>query len=206
MRRRMAFSRRKYLNTSNIPVELMHVSLCTAIRDNREKLVELLLANGANPNLQASEFPAFKCITHHRAHILPRLIAAGADLNSPKGIVEKAVEHNETEALAVLLDHDVDVNARSPEGHTALTTAIKAGRIELIDTLLAHGCDPSVRGQEWPIGLAVKTPMILAKLLPHIALARIIPGALEMAVVADQLESVSLKSMIEADPNMKMEG
>lgn len=40
--------------------------------------------------------------------------------------------------------------------------------------------------------MAVKHPEILAKLLPRISRAKIIKGALEMAVVADQLESVKL--------------
>ena len=166
--------------------------LCTAIRDNRENLVDILLAAGADPNLPASEYPAFKCVTHHRAHLLPRILAAGANPNSPKGIVETAVAHNEKNSLLVLLQHKVDTNARSTSGHTALTTAIKKDRIDLMDILLAHGADPGVRGQEWPIAMAVKNPKILAKLLPHISPTKIIKGALEMAVVADQMESVKL--------------
>ncbi|KAK5165802.1 uncharacterized protein LTR77_008725 [Saxophila tyrrhenica] len=166
--------------------------LCTAIRDNHENLVEILLAAGADPNLKASEYPAFKCITHHRPHLLPRLVAAGAKLDSPKGIIETAVAHNEKECLLFLLEQGVDVNARGASGNTGLTTAIKNDRIHLLDILLSYGADPGVRGQEWPIALAVKNPKILAKLLPRIAQSKIIKGALEMAVVADQLESVKL--------------
>ncbi|KAK4922350.1 Cytochrome b-c1 complex subunit Rieske, mitochondrial [Elasticomyces elasticus] len=40
--------------------------------------------------------------------------------------------------------------------------------------------------------MAVKTPDILAKLLPHISAAKIPKGALELAVQADKLESVKL--------------
>ena len=166
--------------------------LCTAIRDNRVDLIDVLLAAGADPNLPASEYPAFKCITHHRAHLLPRLFTAGANLKSPPGIIETAIAHNERDGLIHLLDRDVDPNARSSDGHTALTTAIRLGHIDLIDILLTYGADPGVRGQEWPVGLAVKNPAVLARLLPHITTKKIIKGALEMAVVADQLESVKL--------------
>ena len=166
--------------------------LCTAIRDNHGDIVDVLLQAGADPNLQASEFPAFKCITHHRPHLLPRVLAAGADPGSPRGIIEAAVANGERDCLLTLLEHGVNVNARSSAGHTALTTAIRMNRIELLDILLAHGADPGVRGQEWPIAMAVKNPAILAKLLPNIALQKIIKGALELAVVADQLESVKL--------------
>ena len=166
--------------------------LCTAIRDDLGNLVDILIAAGADPNLQASEYPAFKCITHHRAHLLPRLLAAGGNPSNPRGIVETAVAYSQKDALLILLEHKVDPNTRNSLGHTALTTAIRTNRLELMDILLAHGADPSVRGQEWPISMAVKSPKILAKLLPHIPLSKIIKGALEMAVVADQIESVKL--------------
>ncbi|KAK3116222.1 hypothetical protein LTR53_003659 [Teratosphaeriaceae sp. CCFEE 6253] len=164
--------------------------LCTAIRDNRETLVDILLAAGADPNVPASEYPAFKCVTHHRAHLLPRILAAGADPNIPKGIVETAVAHRSPDALAFLLEHGVDPNARNAQGHTALTTAIRNAELPLLDVLLAHGADPGVRGHEWPVNMAVKSPDILATLLPHISTARVPKGALELAVQAGQLESV----------------
>ncbi|CAK3896807.1 ankyrin repeat [Lecanosticta acicola] len=170
----------------------IYTPLCSAIRDNHEDLVELLIAAGADPNLTALEFPTYKCVTYHRSHILPRLLAAGADLHTPKGIVEHCVLQNETTAMLWLLEHKVDPNVRNKNGHTALTTAIREHRMEMIDVLLSHGADPGIRGQDWPISMAVKTAPILAKLLPHIPTSRINKGAVEMAVVANQLESVRL--------------
>ncbi|KAK4609049.1 Putative ankyrin repeat protein [Fulvia fulva] len=170
----------------------IYTPLCSAIRDNREDLVDLLLANGADPNLTALEFPCFKCVTYHRSHLLPRLLAAGANPNSPKGIIEHAVAHNDKDALQFFLEHNVDPNARNKSGHTALTTAIKENRLEMIDLLLAHGADPGVRGHDWPISMAVRNAEVLVKLLPHIETSRINKGAVEMAVVANQLESVKL--------------
>ncbi|KAF7196721.1 Ankyrin-2 [Pseudocercospora fuligena] len=178
--------------------------LCTAIRDDRSNLVDILIAAGADPNLKASEYPAFKCVTHHRAHLLPRVLAAGADPSTPKGIIETAVAHNNKEALIYLLEQRVDPNARTPQGDTALTTAIRHNRTDLIDILLAHGADPAVHGQDWPVSMAVKHPQILAKLLPKINVSKINKGSLEMAVVANQLESVKLllaKGMSVEDKN-----
>ncbi|QIW96656.1 hypothetical protein AMS68_002174 [Peltaster fructicola] len=166
--------------------------LCTAIRDDREMLIDVLIAAGADPNLPASEYPAFKCVTHRRPHLLPRILLAGANPSNPKGIIETAVAHKQEEALLMLLEHKVDPNVRSTNGNTALTTAIKNNDAHFIDILLSHGADPGVRGQEWPIAMAVKHPDVLAKLLPRITTAKIIKGALEMAVVANQLESVKL--------------
>ncbi|EXJ90959.1 hypothetical protein A1O1_04066 [Capronia coronata CBS 617.96] len=170
----------------------IYTPLCTAIRDNRAELVLLLLANGADPNVMASEYPAWKCVSHHRTQLLPQLIAAGSDLHKPKGILEKAVAHNNKEALMYLLGQGVNPNDRGPEGNTALTTAIRDDRREFVDVLLARGADPGIRGQEWPICMAVKRPEILRKLLPHVSNPRAVKGVMEQAVVANQLESIKL--------------
>lgn len=180
----------KYGVDVNAKKDGIFTPLCTSIRDNHENLVEILLSAGADPNEMASEYPAWKCVTHHRTHILPRIIAAGADLNNPKGIIEMAVEKKNRDALILLLKHGVDPNARNAAGHTALTTAIRKADVQAIEILLSHGADPAVRGQEWPINMAVKNPDILAALLPHISSSKIPKGALELSVQADQLESV----------------
>ncbi|KAK4579841.1 hypothetical protein LTR86_000042 [Recurvomyces mirabilis] len=170
----------------------MFTPLCTAIRDNHEALVDTLLKAGADPNEMASEYPAFKCVTHHRAHLLGKVLDAGADANNPKGIVEMAVARKNADALLILLERGVDPNARNPAGHTALTTALRECDLQAMDLLLSYGADPGVRGQEWPVTLAVHHPESLEKLLPHIAVNRIPKGALEIAVQVDKLESVKM--------------
>ena len=177
----------------NVRKDGIYTPLCTAIRDNRSDLVALLLANGADPNFKASEYPAFKCVTHRRTHLLPQLIVAGADLHTPKGIVETAVGCDNKEALLYLLEHGVNPNDRSPEGHTALTSAIRDARADFVNVLLQHGANPCIRGQDWPISMAVSRPEILAKLLEHVSSPRNLPkGVMEQAVVANQLESIKL--------------
>lgn len=103
-----------------------------------------------------------------------------------------AVAHNNKEALRLLLEAKVDPNARSAAGHTALTTAIRKNDLDAIEILLAHGANPGVRGHEWPVSMAVKHPDILERLLHHISAAKIPKGVLELAVQADQLESIKL--------------
>ncbi|KAK6085553.1 Ankyrin-3-like protein 5 [Seiridium cupressi] len=178
---------------SNAKKDGIFTPLCTSIRDNRADIFHLLLANGADPNTPASEYPCFKCVTHNRVHFLEPLVKAGGDLNSPKGILETAVQHNNVEAINWLVSAGVPVNDRTPKtGATPLTTAIRENRPELVDLLLSSGADPNVRGQDWPVCMAVRQPVILKRLLPALAEPRAFKGVMEMAVVANQLESIKL--------------
>ncbi|KAI0601535.1 ankyrin repeat-containing domain protein [Biscogniauxia sp. FL1348] len=170
-----------------------YTPLCSAIRDNRADIFHLLLANGADPNMPAAEYPTFKCVTHFRTHFLAPLKAAGADLNHPKGIIETAVQHNNTEAMNWLLDHGVSPNDAAPDTKaTPLTTAIRENKLELVELLLSRGANPNVRGQDWPVCMAVRHPAILKRLLPTLEQPRAFKGVMEMAVSANQLESVKL--------------
>ncbi|KAF4120574.1 Ankyrin repeat [Geosmithia morbida] len=170
----------------------VYTPLCTSIRDNRPDILRLLLSNGADPNVPASEYPAFKCITHNRLRFLPELVKAGADLNNPKGIVETAVACNNMEALEWLLNQGMDPNERCPKGRSPLTTAIRDKRLDMIDLLISRGADPNKRGEDWPIFMAVHTPSILRRILHVLSEPRAFKGVVERAVVANQLESVKM--------------
>ena len=169
-----------------------YTPLCTAIRDDRAELLQLLLSNGADPNVMASEYPTFKCITHNRVHFLPLLVAAGADLHTPKGILETAISTNNMEALHWLLDQGVNLNDKSPKGDSPLTTAIREDRIDIVDLLLSRGADPHMRGQDWPICMAVRKPPILKRILSVVREPQAFKGVMEMAASANQLESIKL--------------
>ncbi|KAH7357495.1 ankyrin repeat-containing domain protein [Pyrenochaeta sp. MPI-SDFR-AT-0127] len=178
----------------NVRKDNAYTPLSSAIRDDSAEIVTYLLENGADPNFKALEYPAWKCITHKRTHFLPQLVAAGADLNTPKGIVELAVSHKDKLALVYLLDQGVNPNDRCVDsGNTALTTAIQENHLEFVDILLKRGASPAVRGQDWPLCMAVKNPTILKRLLVVPGLKpQAFRGVLEMAVHAGQLESVKL--------------
>ncbi|KAL3422625.1 Ankyrin-3-like protein 5 [Phlyctema vagabunda] len=182
----------KFKVDPNMRKDGIYTPLCTSIRDDRPELFDLLLANGADPNVPASEYPAFKCITHKRLKYLPLLLKAGVDLNSPKGILETAVSFNNMEALTWLLDQGVNPNDKTPKGMSPLTTAIREDHVEMVDLLLARGADPHVRGEDWPLCMSVRKPHILKHLLTVINEPSAFKGVVEMAVHADELESVKL--------------
>lgn len=182
----------RYGADPNAKKDGIYTPLCSAIRDDREQLVDLLLQAKADPNLAALDYPTFKCVTYHRPHLLPKVLDAGADIHHPKGIVEACVEKGGAKCLKILIKYGANVNERGASGNTALTTAIKHGDHAMLDLLLANGANPAVRGQEWPVNLAVADPSILQKLLQHLSPATISKGALERAVMADQLASVKM--------------
>ncbi|CAG8893592.1 unnamed protein product [Penicillium salamii] len=171
----------------------IYTPLCSAIRDDRPEIITLLLSYGANPNLMASEYPAWKCITHRRLKYLPALVEAGADLHNPPGIVECAAQLNNPTAMHWLVEEGgADPNSRNAQGHTAVTTAIRENRPEVLQWLLAHGADPNIRGQDWPIYMAVQSPDLLRLLLPGIKNLDAHKGVMEKAVQANHLENVKL--------------
>jgi ankyrin repeat protein len=170
----------------------IYTPLCTAIRDDRADLLKLLLSNGADPNTMASEYPAFKCITHNRVYFLPLLVASGANLHNPKGIIETAVSSNNIEALNWLLDQGVNPNDKNAKGMSPLTTAIRENRIDIVNLLLLRGADPHMRGEDWPVCMAVRNPPILKRILDVVSEPQAFKGIMEMAVSANQLESVKL--------------
>ncbi|CAK7566858.1 MAG: hypothetical protein SEPTF4163_004812 [Sporothrix epigloea] len=171
----------------------VYTPLCTSIRDDHTDIFNLLLANGADPNLPASEYPTWKCITHNRVHLLPPLIRAGADIHSPPGIAEMAVQVGNADGLVWLLEHGgVQPDERNARGHTPLTTALRENRADLMQILLDHGADAGARGEDWPLILAVQHPALLERLLPHVSNPRAVRGVLERAVAAGKLESIKM--------------
>lgn len=171
----------------------IYTPLCSAIRDDRPDIVNLLLHHQADPNLMASEYPTWKCITHDRLQFLPDLVEAGADLHCPPGIVECAVQNNNSDAVRWLVNlGSANPNDRSDQGHTAVTTAIRENRLEILEWLLANGADPNQRGKDWPIYMATQSSTMLRLILPLITDISAHKGVMEKAVQANQLENVKM--------------
>ncbi|KAJ5482684.1 hypothetical protein N7539_006130 [Penicillium diatomitis] len=185
----------------NLKKDGVYTPLCSAIRDDRSDIVTLLLSHGADPNVMASEYPAWKCISHDRLQYFPDLLAAGADLRKPPGIAESAVHFNHMKALQWVIEHGANPNDRNAEGFTALTTAIRDSRMEMIDWLLAHGADPNIRGEDWPIYMATQSSDVLRMILPAITNLSAHKGVMEKAVQAGSLESV--KFLLAAGANVE---
>ncbi|HEX8638571.1 MAG TPA: ankyrin repeat domain-containing protein, partial [Pyrinomonadaceae bacterium] len=65
----------------------------------------------------------------------------------------------DTYMARLLIEHGADVNARSPDGKTALMFAAMFDRAEFIDLLLAHGADASLRSDDGVTALGLAQAM-----------------------------------------------
>ena len=61
-----------------------------------------------------------------------------------------AAWRGQTDLVSALLAGGADLEARDPEGHTALTRAAWKGHVEIVRKLLAAGAKPDARGPGRP--------------------------------------------------------
>lgn len=118
-------------------------------------LVQALLSLGADPN-RCSERGAHALILAvvHRApiEIMENLAARGADtrLSNQDGFnaLHAAAEANNPAAVPWLLDHGLELEARTQHGHTALQVACALGHLEAAKALVARGADRKANSPE----------------------------------------------------------
>jgi ankyrin repeat protein len=119
--------------------------------DYRREWVELLLANGADPNerdekgntalhaamLAGDDFSARLLIDH------------GADIQARNGVnatpLHHAASNGRKDLVDLLLHKGAHVNARESDGDTPLHNAALRGHREIVQVLLTHGADGSVK-------------------------------------------------------------
>ena len=103
------------------------------------------------------------------------LLAAGAD---PRATpvnemrvqpLHAAVAARSLEAVALLLEHGADVNARQQLGYTPLMGAAASGRQDIADLLLAHGADPALVSEDGESAADVAAEHQHAALAAHLA-------------------------------------
>lgn len=178
----------------------IYTPLTTAIRDNRHEILALLLSRGADPNFKGQDIPLVMATA--RVEILKQLVEAGADLSLVPGILESAVYRNNIESVKYLLSIGVDPNEKKGV-YSPLTTAVRDKRVEILKVLLESGADPNVKGENWPLVVALSSPLILKLLLEEGARLDQYKGILELAVVYNSLEAVEILLDAGVDINEK---
>jgi ankyrin repeat protein len=119
------------------------------------------------------------------------LIAGGADIQTEKTLMEKAVYFNQIEVVKALLDGNLDPNTKD-EYYIPLNTSIRDGLFDITALLLSRGADPNTKGGEgFPIEVAATKPEAI-KLLLGAGVDIMKPGVLEKAVYRDSIASIPI--------------
>lgn len=160
--------------------------LLYAANTGNDKIVEVCLADGANPNARINGTSALMHAAQHgHLAVVDRLLAAGADDHGvtidticaedgaaigyhAQTALMGAVSGGHAETVALLLDRGADVEVTTKDGFNALWYAIwepddskeKANKERIIGLLLDAGADPNKRKNH--IGLGSPTPLFWA--------------------------------------------
>lgn len=117
----------------------------------RREWVELLLANGADPNERDEEgnTALLAALLRGDEGLARLLIGHGCDVNArnPGGTtaLHLAAAGGRGELISLLLAKGADVNAQDVDGDTPLHSAALRGHRKAVELLLSHKADPSLR-------------------------------------------------------------
>lgn len=149
--------------------EFGNTPLILAVGNADTPLIKLLIAHRADLEIKNNEGDSALTLAGHesvvgkdfvelkdaqRIEMFRILLADGAKVS--REIVDAADQEN-LELVKILLAHHADINARSPNGMTALHCAVDRGYVEVVTFLLKHGADATLRND------AGKSPMDLAE-------------------------------------------
>ena len=140
---------------------VIHISIIAAAYNGDDRLVELLLENGADPKAvdRTGKTAMLYAAGRGFAGIVGMLHAAGVDVNLALGndltaLMWAAGFSNDvppTEGLAtvsLLLGLGAEVNRRDNRGRTALMTAAERDYAEVVDALVKAGAKPGIEDNE----------------------------------------------------------
>jgi ankyrin repeat protein len=137
-------------------IESLGSSLHAAITNGRKDVSELLLAADApvtTSNYLFDESPVLAAIDQKDAHLVRKLLAAGAEVNGdycskdysmqfPISVLPSAVVWGHHPSIKDLINAGAEVNAvQKPGGKTALTVAVEKRDVLTIQTLIEAGSD-----------------------------------------------------------------
>ncbi|MBD8625756.1 hypothetical protein IFT64_02270 [Oxalobacteraceae sp. CFBP 8753] len=144
----------KLLAESGLPLEPISVyqprPLALAAALPAPDALDSLLEAGADPNLidLLGRSALTHAILHHRPVNVARLIDAQAAVNPAMASIQPlpiAIEQEDADIVALLLQRGVSVGQRAVDGAAPVAVAVKTGNIAITTQLLKHQADPNGR-------------------------------------------------------------
>uniref|UniRef100_A0A672L4H5 Ankyrin repeat domain 28 n=1 Tax=Sinocyclocheilus grahami TaxID=75366 RepID=A0A672L4H5_SINGR len=108
----------------------------TAAADSDGKCLEYLLRNDANPALRDKD--GYSAV-HYTSAYGHRVCLELVNVQPPISPLHLAAYHGHHHALEVLVQSLLDLDVRTPQGHTALSLAAFKGHVECVDILISQG-------------------------------------------------------------------
>jgi ankyrin repeat protein len=128
-------------------------ALCFAASQGQLEMAQFLISKGADVNMlgpkdeHGARSPLMCAACTGQIPLMELLLTSGAKVELTNEVGDTALmvvaKYDQPAALAWLTQHQANVNARGPRGHTALIYAAYNGRIKSLKLLLAAGADPS---------------------------------------------------------------
>lgn len=154
------------------PLTMQEKLLIAACVNGENQTVQKLLESGTNPNLKVQEIPLlWMMLVRKNEELAKALIKAGANVNEPyKGIfpLMVAIKEKMDAVIPLLLEAKVDLQAKDPNGNTAVIYAIFDQNWELACRLVEAGADPNthIKGNSLLIlALISKNPQAALRLI-----------------------------------------
>jgi ankyrin repeat protein len=136
----------------NLPPSEVSQLLGVALQAGQETILDLLLAQGADPNFEknAEKPPLLMAVEMCQEGIVKKLLLAGAnpnvrtadDLRSP---LHAAIKSGHRQIISAVLDpaHNADVNLKVEERRTPLALAVELEQADTVKLLLERGANPN---------------------------------------------------------------
>jgi ankyrin repeat protein len=134
---------------ANARDESGQTALCLAVRERSDQVVDALLKHpqiDLNAQNSAGETALMFAALQGRLELASRLIARGAAISQDGwNALHYAATGPEPKVVALLLQRGAPIEARSPNGTTALMMAARYGSEQSVTLLLEHHADPTLR-------------------------------------------------------------
>lgn len=150
----------KLLFTKNIPSDCKNHALINAVYNNKIKLIQFLLDNGADVNCMINNYSPLLIIViedynNDSSNIIKLLLEKGADItlankdgnNSLMRACCRSHGHYIIENVQLLLSKEIGINCQNNNGFTALMFAAQCGNFDIIKLLLAKGADATLKNK-----------------------------------------------------------
>lgn len=136
-----------------------------AIKSGELRMIELVLARGANPNLpeSAGNSPLAYAIEKQKVGLAALLIRNGADV-SPAGLAFSALGNNDHACLTLLLKSGASPDLKNSEGLRLLDKALILNLPECTEVILRSGADMK---NSLALALHSDNPALVDALLTH---------------------------------------